>query len=123
MRAQELVKKKTKYLNSIHQAVQEIRYQVPEAEEIWLHGSRARGDNRVTSDIDILVLVPNTVRGKEYVDIVIKLQQLAQKLNPVAAAQYKTIDFDIQPARYGNNIYQIAQEEGQRLWSRQATAQ
>jgi predicted nucleotidyltransferase len=44
MRAKEVVTKKAKYLHDINRAVQSIINQVPEAEEIWLHGSRARGD-------------------------------------------------------------------------------
>lgn len=109
--------------SAINHLIPQIRKTVPLAKEIWLHGSRARGNNRVTSDIDILVLVSDSIPSKEYSDIAIKLQQLAQVLNPVAVARYKTIDFDIQLARSSDNIYRIAQEEGQQLWPQQATAQ
>jgi predicted nucleotidyltransferase len=37
-------------------------------EQIWLFGSRARGDNRATSDWDLLVLVPDST-DEELLDI------------------------------------------------------
>jgi hypothetical protein len=64
------------------------------------------------------VLVPDVIKGKPYVDIVLKLQNLAKELGPVAAVNYKTVDFDIQPVHSDTNIYKIAQEEGRKLWSK-----
>ena len=33
-----------------------------------LYGSRARGDNRHDSDVDLLVLMPEQLKGKPYLD-------------------------------------------------------
>lgn len=38
----------------------------PEA-KAYLYGSRARGDNRPDSDIDVLILLPDYYEGAEYV--------------------------------------------------------
>ena len=36
----------------------------PFVEEIWLYGSRARGDNQERSDIDIAIVCPQATRGE-----------------------------------------------------------
>jgi predicted nucleotidyltransferase len=80
---------------------------VPQAQEIWLHGSRARGTARPDSDTDILVVVPNSVVGEAYLHIVKKLHSLSSQFD----------NYDIQPARAENYTAQIAKEEGKLLWS------
>lgn len=88
--------------------VQDVLAAVPETEEIWLHGSRATGKQKRTSDTDILVIIPSTTIGDEYLNTVRKLQQLS--------AQYD--NYDIQPSHPTNNIALIAREEGKCLFKK-----
>lgn len=44
----------------------ELKTIAPEAKRI-LYGSRARGDYRVDSDVDVLILLPDYYEGQEYV--------------------------------------------------------
>ena len=80
---------------------------MPVAQEIWFHGSRANGKHRRNSDTDILVVVPDNLVGDQYLGVVRILQKLSSHFD----------NYDIQPAKSGNNIHRIAQEEGQLLWS------
>lgn len=89
------------------QLINDILQTVPNAIEIWFHGSRARGTNRKNSDWDIQVIVPDDVRGGPYIDVNIALQEL-EKHYP---------NFDIQPGHIGDLVNRIAREEGQLLWS------
>ena len=50
-------------ISLLKKAIPEI---VPEG-KAFLYGSRARGDFRPDSDIDILILLPDTYEGKEFV--------------------------------------------------------
>ena len=88
------------------QLVQAILAVMPNAKEIWFHGSRATGKHRKDSDTDILVIVPDDVVGEDYLTAVRTLQNLASSYH----------NYDIQPTKSGRNIHQIAQEEGQLLW-------
>ena len=88
------------------QVVQAILAVMPNAKEIWFHGSRATGKHRKDSDTDILVIVPDDVVGEDYLTAVRTLQNLASSYH----------NYDIQPTKSGRNIHQIAQEEGQLLW-------
>lgn len=66
----------------LHRCASAIRQLVPEAEVI-LYGSAARGDDHADSDIDLLVLVPQTVtpelrreiRGRVY-DVALESDQI-----------------------------------------------
>jgi 8-oxo-dGTP pyrophosphatase MutT (NUDIX family)/predicted nucleotidyltransferase/GNAT superfamily N-acetyltransferase len=87
--------------------VNAIRKALPMAQEIWFHGSRAIGRHRPDSDTDILVVVPDDVVGDDYIGAVRTLQKVSNQFD----------NYDIQPTKYSSNIYQIAQEEGQLLWS------
>ena len=88
------------------EVVDAILAQVPNALEIWFHGSRATGTPRYDSDTDILVVVPEDVVGSPYVDIVFALQKIASKFH----------DYDIQPDHPNGLVHQNAQEEGELLW-------
>jgi 8-oxo-dGTP pyrophosphatase MutT (NUDIX family) len=87
--------------------IQLILSAVPYAQEIWFHGSRATGKHRPNSDTDILVVVPSDVVGEDYLETVMTLQKVAQQLP----------NYDIQPTKISSNIYRIAHQEGQLLWS------
>ena len=87
--------------------VNDVLQVVPNAIEIWFHGSRATGKHRQNSDWDIQVIVPDDVRGGPYIDVNIALQEL-EKRYP---------NFDIQPGHIGDLVNRIAREEGQLLWS------
>jgi len=82
---------------------------IPVAQEIWFHGSRATGSHSKNSDTDILVIVPDDLVGDQYLGVVRILQKLSAHFD----------NYDIQPTKVGTNIHQIAQEEGQLLWSNQ----
>jgi predicted nucleotidyltransferase len=106
MRAKEFIKESKKLFPSI---VKDILRVVPNAREIWFHGSRATGKNRKSSDWDILVTVDNTVTGSDYIDLVKTLKQLSEK--------YK--NFDIQPSHinsYSGSVEYWARKEGTLLW-------
>jgi 8-oxo-dGTP pyrophosphatase MutT (NUDIX family) len=87
--------------------IQLILSAVPYAQEIWFHGSRSTGKHRPDSDTDILVVVPSDVVGEDYLETVMALQKVAQKFP----------NYDIQPTKISSNIYRIARQEGQLLWS------
>jgi len=42
---------------------------LPFVKEIWLFGSRSRGDNKERSDIDIAIICPN-ITGQEWLKVV-----------------------------------------------------
>lgn len=92
----------------IHPAVvADIIAAVPEAQEIWFHGSRARGTHKSRSDWDFLVIVPKYNDTSDYIDVIDRLHNIA--------SEYK--NYDIQPSYATNIIARIAKEEGRLLWS------
>lgn len=88
--------------------ISDIVSTVPNAIEIWFHGSRARGTHRQNSDWDIQVIVPDDVRGGPYMDVLFALQDLEK--------QYP--NFDLQPGHIGDLINRIAREEGKLIWAK-----
>ncbi len=87
--------------------IKEIVAKVPQTREIWFHGSRATGTHKRNSDWDILVIVPDDIKGNTYIDIIELLQNIARSYP----------NYDIQPAHLRNMITRIAREEGVQLWS------
>jgi predicted nucleotidyltransferase len=90
--------------------IEDILQVVPEAKEIWFHGSRATGTHRRNSDWDILIVVDqDTLKDRNYLDIVISLRPLN--------AKYK--NFDIQASNmksFPGSVLYWAREEGRLLW-------
>ena len=103
MRARDFIVESYEYFDS---AVNDIITAIPEATEIWFHGSRARGEGRSKSDWDILVVVPDYFAGSKYMDTVTTLQKISKKYR----------GFDIQPTMDGSYILKIAKDEGKLLW-------
>jgi predicted nucleotidyltransferase len=101
MKVKDLVK------NPDNLVVDSILKEVPVSLEIWFHGSRATGKHKKSSDVDILVIVPRSIVGDQYLSIVMRLKEIEKKF-------YK---YDIQPSHPNEFIHQIAQEEGKLLWS------
>lgn len=87
--------------------INEIVAKLPQTNEIWFHGSRATGTHKRDSDWDILVIVPDDIKGNDYIELVMLLQKIA--------SDYP--NYDIQPAHAHNMIARIAREEGVLLWS------
>ena len=88
--------------------IEAIQAAVPVVEEIWFHGSRAIGKAKKKSDWDILAIVPASVRGGPYVDVVMKLHKIEEQFP----------NFDIQPDHPNGMVVEIAREEGKLLWSK-----
>ena len=114
MRAKEFITESEKLFPAI---VSDILRVVPEAEEIWFHGSRATGTHRRNSDWDILVTVDlDKLKDREYFDIVLALKPLN--------AKYKK--FDIQASKknsYEGSVEYWARKEGKLLWKNSNVAE
>ena len=90
------------------QVVDAILKVLPISQEIWFHGSRARGTHHRNSDTDILVVVPSDIVGDPYLEAVLALRKLS--------AQFR--NYDIQPTHNRGHIYHFAREEGKLLWAK-----
>lgn len=75
-----------------------IKNTVPDAKAI-LYGSQARGDARPDSDIDILVLLPDSFSRQEFVT---KKLDISGKLYDLSLAS----NIDISPLILGENMFQ-----------------
>lgn len=65
---------------------------IPEGAQLFLYGSRARGDNRPDSDWDLLVLLPkDSITPDDYANISYPLTELgwklSQSINPIMYTQ------------------------------------
>lgn len=61
----------------------------PEA-KVFLYGSRARGDNKPNSDVDLLVLLPDSYKGRAYA---IRVGEISSSLYKISLEN----DIDISP--------------------------
>lgn len=104
MRAQEfIVQDKNKEFERLVADILEI---APQAYEIWFYGSRARGDHKPSSDYDILVMIPDSIVGGDFLDLQLALEKLSAKYN----------NFDVQASHSWNMISRSAREEGRLIW-------
>ena len=60
-----------------HEILTRIKQILPRVQGVkyLLYGSRARGDNREDSDVDILVLLPEKFNGKQYLDTQMEINE------------------------------------------------
>jgi predicted nucleotidyltransferase len=83
-------------------------------EEIWLFGSRARGDHRPDSDWDLLAVLPDTARDDE-VDLVETWRRLRDlRVQRVEIFPIRRSDFEAERHALGT-LCQIAESEGWRV--------
>jgi predicted nucleotidyltransferase len=85
-------------------------------EQVWLFGSRARGDHRRDSDWDILAVLPDTARDDE-VDLVETWRRLRDlRLLRVEVFPVRRADFEREQQALGT-LCQIARSEGQLVYA------
>ena len=104
MRAQEFIVQDKN--NKFERLVADILEIAPQAYEIWFYGSRARGDHKPSSDYDILVMIPDSIVGGDFLDLQLALEKLSAKYN----------NFDVQASHSWNMISRSAREEGRLIW-------
>lgn len=93
-----------------------VRQVVPEAVEIWLHGSRARGDAKRTSDWDFIVVVPADTPTSRLIDLgarggVLDVGMISGRRVDIQAERYA------EEARVCSVLY-YAKREGRRIFPR-----
>ncbi|MGX6960318.1 MAG: nucleotidyltransferase family protein [Rickettsia endosymbiont of Pentastiridius leporinus] len=72
---------------------------LPFVKEIWLFGSRARGDNKERSDIDLAIICPDITDGEwlkvvdiiENADTLLKIDYIRFEPNRISAELYQNI--------------------------------
>ena len=75
--------------SDVQYRIQQVgREVVPQGAQLYLFGSRARGDNRQDSDWDLLVILPkDSLTMDDYANITYPLTELGwdigQKINPI----------------------------------------
>jgi uncharacterized protein len=95
--------------DTVHRLVAQL-----DPDEIWLFGSRARGDHRPDSDIDLLVVLPDGLPAESYT-LRAARQPLLGGGAPVDVFPLARRDFGADPAALGG-LAQVARNEGRRLY-------
>lgn len=73
--------------------------QLPFVEEIWLYGSRARGDNQERSDIDLALVCPTATTNDWF--LVREIINTADTLLKIDCVRFDTLD---QKGAFAQNI-------------------
>lgn len=101
------------FLNTV---IETVTAAVPQAQEIWLHGSRATGKAKRSSDWDFLVVVPEDID-------VMKFIKLATHAGPLDIPVIAGKKVDLQPAKPSDfedtgSVAYWAKKEGRCVWRR-----
>ena len=115
MRAREFITESQEVSQQLNNLIGPILNAVPQTEEIWFYGSRARGNNKETSDWDILVIIPKEMFGTDFQDVQSVLDNLSQNFSSAK------IRYDIQAGHSGIILHDKADQEGRLLWKRADT--
>jgi hypothetical protein len=97
--------------DAVHRLVAQL-----DPDEIWLFGSRARGDHRPDSDIDLLVVLPDGL-DRERCTLRAARRPLLGGGAPVDVLPVARRAFDTDPTALGG-LVGIARAEGRRLYRR-----
>jgi hypothetical protein len=95
--------------DAVHRLVAQL-----DPDEIWLFGSRARGDHRPDSDIDLLVVLPDGLLPGSYT-LHAARQPLLGGGAPVDVFPLARRDFETDPGALGG-LAEVARAEGRRLY-------
>src|SRR5207253_8872198 len=88
----------------------------PQIAEVWLFGSRARGDNRDDSDLDVAVVMAGNSKGTRYGNWVALASRWERELEPLFPV---AIDLDIGDQDISKEIVSVAlRREGRSIYSR-----
>jgi hypothetical protein len=107
----QLLSREAKFFQSV---AREILVVVPDAEEIWLHGSRALAQHKRTSDWDFVVMVP-ALDGPRRLAIhkaMDKTPSLRRLLNRAIDIQAETFGSD-------DKFCRVVRDEGMVVWRRE----
>jgi uncharacterized protein len=95
--------------DAVHRLVAQL-----DPDEIWLFGSRARGDHRPDSDIDLLVVLPDGLPLESYTLRAARRPLLGGGA-PVDVFPLARRDFETDPEALGG-LAAVARAEGRRLY-------
>ncbi|MCJ2079877.1 nucleotidyltransferase family protein [Methylobacterium sp. J-090] len=84
----------------------------PAISELWLFGSRARGDHRPDSDVDLAIWLPGH-KGQALALYVAKGDEWQSEIEAVAG-----MPASLQVLGYSDELDKIVHREGVRLWER-----
>jgi predicted nucleotidyltransferase len=105
----QLLTRERKFLSEV---VRQVLAIVPDAEQIWLHGSRAINEHKRTSDWDFLVFVPVIAPGRR-----VELHARGGgQLGDLAEIAGREVDVQAEEISDVGNLVRTAREEGILVW-------
>ena len=87
----------------------------PDAEEIWLHGSRAIGEHRRTSDWDFVVFLPSLTPERR-----VELNARAGGFGFERIAG-RRVDVQAEDITGDDNFIRVVREEGIKIWAKNSS--